>query len=85
MHKGILNSDLNEEAWGNRMFHFRAGDLYEVLSGISDKYSASEKVVGECIGDSSGLSVAKNSQNTFNVTLRYGCHLDIKNEKVVTF
>jgi hypothetical protein len=57
----VLNTDLDEYTWGNRMFQFRAGDLYGVISDIEHKFYASYAVKGECESSSSGLKVYKNA------------------------
>lgn len=76
----LFDIDLKEETWGNRMFQFFAGDLYEVFSEVQNKYYASEVVKGKCTAGTSGLSVFKNTPSSFNVTIKFDCVLQIRND-----
>lgn len=67
------------------MFQFYAGDLYEVLSKIQDKFYASEPVTGNCAATDIGLKVWKAGFDTFNVSIHFDCELNIKRSKIITF
>ncbi len=67
------------------MFQFFAGDLYEVLAKIQDKYYASQPVTGNCKPTYTGLKVWKSGFDTFNVSIHFDCELNIKREKIMTF
>lgn len=67
------------------MFQFYAGDLYEVLGKIQDKYYASQPASGNCKATYTGLKVWKANFDTFNVSIHFDCELNIKREKVMTF
>lgn len=38
---GQLDADLNRKNWESRFFQFYAGDLYEVIPRVADKFLAS--------------------------------------------
>ena len=79
LENSLLDAELKQDNWGYRMFQFYAGDLYDIISGIQNKFYASEVVKGQCKGSASALEVMKNTGSTFNATLKYDCYLQIKN------
>ena len=68
-----LNSDLNPDLWTSRMFQFFAGDLYEAIPQVQNKWYASEPVTGNCKATYNGLNVWKNTHDTFNVSFSFDC------------
>ena len=67
------------------MFQFYAGDLYEVLDKVQDRYFASEQVSGNCKATYTGLKLFKSSYDTFNVSIHFDCELNIKRNKNLDF
>jgi len=83
--QNLLDTDLTKENWESRMFQFYAGDLYEVIEKVQDRYFADEAVNGNCKATIDSLKVAKRASNTFNVSLDFGCEINIKRNKIVDF
>ncbi len=54
---GVLDTVLNRKTWSSRMFQFCAGDLYEVIPSIGQKYIASEEIIGTCKGNPSNVTI----------------------------
>ena len=67
------------------MFHFLAGDLYEVLPALQAKYEPLAPVIGRCNATSIGLKVYRADKDTFNVTIHFDCDLRIEREKIIDF
>jgi hypothetical protein len=67
------------------MFQFFAGDLYEVLDKVQDRYFASEPVTGNCKATYTGLKLWKSGFDTFNVSIHFDCELNIKRNKILDF
>ena len=44
----FLDTTLNKQHWESRMFQFYAGDLYEVIPKVAQKFLATEEVDGKC-------------------------------------
>jgi hypothetical protein len=65
------------------MFQFYAGDLYEVLDKVQDKYFAAEPVSGNCKPTFAGLNVWKSGYDTFNVSIYFDCELSIQRTKLL--
>lgn len=78
-----LDSPLDRENWESSMFQFFAGDLYEILPLLQNKYYADKPVVGNCKATYSGLKVIKNGFDTFNVSLHYDCELNVDRDKIL--
>lgn len=83
--KDLLNTDLNRDSWESRMFQFYAGDLYEVLDKVQDRFFASAPVAGNCKADFTGLKVWKAGFDTFNVSIHFNCELSIERTKILDF
>lgn len=81
----LLNADLNRDNWQSRMFQFYAGDLYEVLDKVQDRFFASAPVAGNCKAEFVGLKVWKAGFDTFNVSIHFNCELSIERTKIMDF
>jgi hypothetical protein len=80
----VLDSDLNQDNWGGRLFHFYAGDLYSVFSGL-DKYPSNERITGKCRGAPAGPRVFRDTEKTFKATLRFDCELNVRTDRIANF
>ena len=67
------------------MFQFYAGDLYEVVEKVQDRYFADEAVNGNCKATINSLKFVKAASSTFNVSLNFDCEMNIKRNKIVDF
>jgi len=67
------------------MFQFFAGDLYEVLANVQDRFYASAPVTGSCQANDTGLKVWQANNDTFNVSVYFHCELKILTETVIEF
>ncbi len=79
---GHLDVDLDRRGWESRFFQFYAGDLYEVIPRVAQKFLASEIVTGSCKTSSRYLNLIKGGFDYFNVTMVYNCELGINRDKV---
>jgi hypothetical protein len=67
------------------MFQFYAGDLYEVLGKVQERYFAETPVTGICRATFTGLKVYKSGFDTFNVSIHFDCELNIQRTKILDF
>lgn len=68
-----MDTPLTRQLWENRMFQFRAGDLYELFPQVAEKYIAIADVTGQCKASLEKLMVYKSADHSFNVTLHSDC------------
>ena len=82
---GYLDTSLKREWWQSRMFQFFAGDLYDVFPLLAVKFYANQEILGNCKATYSGLKVSQGHYDTFNVSMRFDCELNIVREKFLDF
>jgi hypothetical protein len=81
--KGHLDFELTRENWGTDKFQFTAGELFDIIPRLKERYQASEAGSGQCrpvSGQNSSVSMFTSS--TFRVRIRYQCEIGIRGDKI---
>ena len=81
----FLDTELTKTNWESRMFQFYAGDLYEAIPKVAQKFLATEEVSGSCKAEPSNITVGKGTHEAINVTINYDCDLRISGIKITDF
>jgi hypothetical protein len=81
--KGHLTFELTRDNWGTDKFQFYAGDLFDIIPRLKERYQASEAVSGQCRPDTGqSSSVSMFTSSTFRVTIKYQCEIGIGGDKI---
>ena len=86
--KNLWDTELNEEDWSTASFKFLAGDLYEVIPKLKDRYSPTTKLQGDCKASLSGFfsdSFRCYDNETIRATVLFNCRLYYHSDELVNF
>ena len=76
--KNFFDTTLTQQYWSSSLFHFFAGNLYEVFPKLKERYTPTALVSGYC-NASLGLSFLKKLNNkAITVSTIHKCKLFIK-------
>lgn len=79
----MLDTKLSKTNWQSRFFQFFAGDLYDVIPEVANKFIPTLSVVGNCTYNPQQLIVIKHhNQTVLNTTTLHNCILTIQGIKI---
>jgi hypothetical protein len=82
---GHLDVDLDRHNWESKYFQFFAGDFYEVIPRVAQRFLASDPVTGSCKTSTRNMNIGKGGYDILQVNLTYNCELGINRDKVTEF
>ena len=78
---GYLDTDLERQNWRSSLFHFFAGDLYDVIPQLKEKHTPIDPITGNCKASDEGLKIFGAQYSRLYVYYRYNCELFVKQDK----